>query len=359
MTKVRNFAEAKAAIKDLLPEYLQRAGINPRAKFRCLSPEHQDNSPSMSYWPKANICKCWACDAKMDTLDIIQADYHCSFREAVDIGCRLFGITIDETAQAYEPVTIVSHAVPDQVLDTGLDLTEEVAAAREALKQYPQALEYLKSRGISQETIDKCQIGFSPAGYNAFFKKHPELQTKSRKEAFYTYTFPYFDASGVPVYALFEIYTRMQIDEYNGKYRKITGVPTPLFNERYIRSDKETPPVVFVTEGIYDALSIEEVGGQAIALQGVGQTRFLALCKNYSPETTFVLCLDNDNAGEKGIERISNGLTELGIDFIVHKAENEKDVNEQLISDRKSLEQMVSSIVEGITAQKEQEEIEQ
>lgn len=44
-----NRSEAKEIAKTRLQEYLQRKGINTRKPFRCLSHDHEDKNPSMSY----------------------------------------------------------------------------------------------------------------------------------------------------------------------------------------------------------------------------------------------------------------------------------------------------------------------
>ena len=41
--------EKKMYLKSQLENYLKDRGINPRRKFRCLNPEHDDKHPSMGF----------------------------------------------------------------------------------------------------------------------------------------------------------------------------------------------------------------------------------------------------------------------------------------------------------------------
>ena len=55
---------------------------------------------------------------------------------------------------------------------------------------------------------------------------------------------------------------------------------------------------VFVTEGAFDALSIIEAGGNAIALNSVANDRLLLTALRERPTNhPLLLCLDNDSAG--------------------------------------------------------------
>ena len=72
------------------------------------------------------------------------------------------------------------------------------------------------------------------------------------------------------------------------------GATPDLFNRQALYAPGDEP--VFVTEGAFDALSIIEAGGNAIALNSVANDRLLltALRPTNHP---LLLCLDNDSAG--------------------------------------------------------------
>ena len=65
----------KEKAKEFLEEYLQRKGINTKELFRCISPEHEDKNPSMSFYKKKNKCTCFACGKNYDIFDLVKMEY--------------------------------------------------------------------------------------------------------------------------------------------------------------------------------------------------------------------------------------------------------------------------------------------
>lgn len=345
---------AKQYVKDQLENYLQSKGIDTRHPFKCLNPAHVDKRPSMSIDRTSGSglhCKCFSCGAYYDTFDLIGIDYGLTdeaeiFKKAYE----LFNLDVDGyTKRDYKPTT---HHKVEQVNKETPDFTGAVQAAHEALKSNPEALKYLKSRGLSK-TIKKYKIGYDKAGYNHFLQAYPQNQSRSQKAGLYRYIFPYPNTEGHYSYFIAEIEDRAQIDEYNGKYRKISKMAAQIFNERYL----QTPPsVIFVCEGIYDALSVEEVGGSAIAFTGTSHGRFLRLCEKYRPDTTFVLSLDNDEAGRQATTKVINGLEELGISYRVGTPQHGKDMNEALQADREAFREYVQQTITDIEQEKKDKE---
>lgn len=356
-----NREEARQYVKDRLEDYLQWKGINTRRQFRCLNPDHSDNNPSMSLDRNARCgihCKCFSCGAYYDTFDLIGIDYGLTadadkFKKAYEI----FQLTPDRSgSSAPLPPKGENRSVRE---GEKLDFTEEVEIAHRALLENRHALEHFQSRGLSMEIIEDYKLGYDEQGHNHFLRNHPENQCKSQKEWLYQYIIPYPDAEGRFTYFQTEILNRASVDEYNGKYRKInkgeTGLEAQIFNERYIQT---MPPVVFICEGIYDALSVEEAGGKAIAFSGTAHRRFLGLCKKYMPNTTFIISLDNDTAGQNATQKVKEGLDSLQIRYIVRTAEQGKDFNEALQKDRDEFIEFVRRTEEeaSMSEQKAKEE---
>ena len=64
----------KEKAKEFLEEYLQRKGINTKELFRCISPEHEDKNPSMSFYKKKNKCTCFSCGKNYDIFDLVKME---------------------------------------------------------------------------------------------------------------------------------------------------------------------------------------------------------------------------------------------------------------------------------------------
>ncbi len=96
------------------------------------------------------------------------------------------------------------------------------------------------------------------------------------------------------------------------KYSKMKVGGVPLFNVKALDSDRP----VFITEGELDAMSIEEVGAPALGLGTIGNIeKLLKLLQEKKPAQPLILALDGDNAGQEATERLVKGLQELGIPF--------------------------------------------
>ena len=367
-----NREEAKEYVKEHLEDYLRSKGIDASngKKFRCLNPAHNDKKPSMSIdrSSKSGLhCKCFSCQAYYDTFDLIAIDYGLS--EEKDIfskGYEIYGFQIDGAGEYQKQAknkrntqyTLHNEGYTMSIEEVQEDKREDFTAiAKEAHRKLlasDKAMEYLKNRGLSEEIIKRYELGYDSEGYNHFLKDFPEHQSKSRKESLYRLFFPYPDEQGNYTYILSEIADRKHVDDYNGKYRKMTNYTAQLFNERYLKAD--APEVIFICEGVYDALSVEEAGGSAIAFVGTAHKRFLGLCKKYKPATTFIISLDNDGAGADAIERVKNGLDELGIPYLVRTAPTGKDFNEALQTDRTGFTEFIEQVVEETREEARQRE---
>jgi replicative DNA helicase len=112
-----------------------------------------------------------------------------------------------------------------------------------------------------------------------------------------------------------------------------------LFNKDALQGDIP----VFIVEGEIDALSIIEVGSQAVALGSTGNKRkFMELCQTTPPTTPIILSLDNDDAGKRTQSEIADALKRAGITFTEQDASiGYKDPNEALKTDREQFKQAV------------------
>ena len=352
--------EAKSIAKNRLREYLQGIGIDTGKAFKCLNPQHEDHHPSMRFYVDAKSgprCHCLSCGVNYDIFDVVgimhgltgEAD---KFNKTYEI----LGLDVDGTKPAGSGAARrEARPEPQEKADGPMkkeetappDFSEEVAAAHARLMKGGAPLDYLHGRGLSDEIISRYRIGYDPGGYNHFLEKHPEYIGKRKKAGLYQLFFPYMDNEGKARYFLSEIADRAAVDDYNGKYIKIKGLPARLFNERYITA-KEPPAVVFITEGIYDALSIEEAGGHAIALTGTGHNRLITLCGKYRPPVCFVLALDHDGPGQKAQAKIREELDRLEIPCMRRdKTVNEgaKDENEELIKSPAAFRENIKNII--------------
>lgn len=131
------------------------------------------------------------------------------------------------------------------------------------------------------------------------------------------------------------------------KYLNLKGLSVEIFNIDYLKSEK----LIFVTEGIFDCLSLEMLGYKSIALNSVNMVdEFVERVKSDvidKASVRFVLCLDNDKKGIEAYKKISNALKCMGINFFsLHVPLDEgKDINEWYLSNLEGLKAGITNIL--------------
>lgn len=180
-------------------------------------------------------------------------------------------------------------------------------------------------RGLSIETLNRFKIGYvenwrHPKAHKA--PASPRLIIPTSKESYLARD------------------TRDQIPEDQKPYSKSKVGNIHLFNTEVLET--ATKPI-FIVEGELDALSIIEVGGEAIALGTTAKVKsFLELLKTNKPEQPFIISLDNDKEGEKACRELTDGLRELKISFYkFNPAGKYKDANEALLGNREAFKRAV------------------
>ena len=109
----------------------------------------------------------------------------------------------------------------------------------------------------------------------------------------------------------------------------------------------QTEQPVYIVEGEIDALSIEDVGGKAVALGSTAYiNKFLQKVDEKKPLQTLIIALDNDSAGEKAALTLAKALKNRGI-FFYRASETLygkcKDANEALNTDRTRFKNVIES----------------
>lgn len=207
---------------------------------------------------------------------------------------------------------------------------------------------YFKNRGLSKTTIDKFKLGFSRDGLNSL-EGLPVHSDKRHFRKRYKYIFPFLTVEGETNY----VQTRLDPKELNDweqenltlpKAYNLPGLSIPLYNEYRLG---ENHRILFVVEGPYDALSIEEIGYPAIALCGVSNLKKLINAINTRniavTKTTLILIPDNDTAGTILKDKFIAAMKEIKIDYDVLGIEKQyKDANDLLIQDKDRLLELVT-----------------
>lgn len=290
---------------------------------------------------------CWAgsgCFKHSDIIDIIgQRDGLTEYRDKLEAACREAGITIDAPS-SYRRTTAredFSEVEENQKQDrneqdTHSDIhTSVYAQQQEAEADYTAyyalchsriaSTDYPAQRGLSAEVLERFNIGFDPGW------KHPKVVAKGKNP-------PATPRLIIPTSASSYLArdTRAEIPEPQRQYSKSKVGKVHIFNLDALE-DAERP--CFVVEGEIDALSIIEVGGNALALGSVSNAeRLLKVLEGRRPKQPLIIAMDNDEAGQKAAKTLAEGMEKQGLTFYRRNPfEGFKDANEALQKDRESL----------------------
>ena len=206
------------------------------------------------------------------------------------------------------------------------------------------AKEYLKERGIKPFTAGRLHVGFDPFADPA---NAPGAMTDDDSRKRHTAPRLIFPTNK-------RHYVARRIDGVK-EFEKMNpaGSVPGVFGWRQIQQHK---PYLFICEGVFDALSVLEAGAPAVAINSTSNTRtFLELLEqNPTPETVFVICLDNDDAGQRAAGELEQGLAALNLRSIrADICNGAKDPNEALNKDTTAFYLAVSEAKEAADAIRE------
>jgi DNA primase len=153
-------------IVSLVSEYvaLKKRGRNHVA--RC--PFHTEKTPSFNVNEEKQIFHCFGCGVGGDVFKFLMQIEHVSFPEAVRLiadryGIRLPQAGLPERAEGEAEIDQLRHAMADAATFFHLTLLESDEGRA--------PLAYLQARGVTRETINRFQLGYSPAGGDVLLHK--------------------------------------------------------------------------------------------------------------------------------------------------------------------------------------------
>lgn len=259
---------------------------------RCIV--HEDSEPSMLVSRK--FWHCFSCHEQGDAIRFLSIDKGISEYDAV--------ISASDTSFCKEykieaKVKEVEYKRPD---------VSNVSLHKKTLLASPAKLEYLLSRGLSMESIDRFHLGYGKPTDHWF--KYPR------------YTIPIFDKDD----ALITIRYRVDgVLEDKPKYMTHPGTESFLFNVGAARNNKN----VVLTGSQIDAILLEQYGIPAVGSAGEGV--FKVGWEKYFDGVNLYVLFDNDSAGVRGTKHVCS-MVETAIPVYWPSSFPEKyDINDALL----------------------------
>ncbi len=159
-------------IADVIGSYLklQKAGRN----FKALCPFHQEKTPSFFIFPERQAWRCFGCGAGGDLFAFVMTKEGLDFGETLKMLANKAGVSLERKKESIETkVTDRLYQINEAAAQYYHDLLLHSPAA-EGARDYA-----IKKRGLTSQTIDEFQLGFS-AGEG--LKKHLLERGYSEKE---------------------------------------------------------------------------------------------------------------------------------------------------------------------------------
>lgn len=252
---------------------------------------------------KNNRFKCFHCGAGGSTIDFVARIENINPINAVN------KILDDKlTVDNYNPVIEAEKCIKNDILKNMILKNSRL------ISRCPEGIKYFEDRGITKalDLINKDQLQIKYNEYSNYksiiyrFKKHDFIIQKSIE-------------------------------------KNIEG-------RRYVRNFGNVHPVILtsydhnkfmIVEGIEDALTTILLGYNCIVLNSVQNINklidLLETNKEWAMSNNYLLCLDNDNAGNEGMKKISDYFSSIGLQYWTSKYRkqmikyNNKDINDYYI----------------------------
>ncbi len=326
----------RSDISDIASSYMQlkRRGRN----LVGLCPFHSEKTPSFNIYPENGSFYCFGCGAGGDVITFIMKIENLDYMEAIKFLAQRAGMTVPE----------------DSVDDSMSKLRTRIFEAnREAArffyaklysKEGTQALEYLHRRALSDNTIKRFGLGYSPnsrfaltnhlksKGFTDSELIAANLVFKSRSgngvvDRFYDRVmFPIIDLRGNVIAFGGRIMSDQKPKYLNTSDTLVFNKSQNLFSLNNAKNSGTRR--LILCEGYMDVIAVNQAGfTDAVATLGTALTVEQAmLMKRYCDEV--VICYDADEAGQKATTRAISILRNAGLVVRVLSIPDSKDPDE-------------------------------
>ena len=324
-------------ITDVISGYvsLKRSGRNSKG----LCPFHSEKTPSFTVYPDTASFYCFGCQAGGDVIGFIRRIENLDYVEAVKFLANRAGLTMPEEGKN-DGLTHMRLRIREQNREAGRFFYRALYSPAGR-----QALEYFHARGLTDETIRRFGLGWSPDGWDQLarhlsglgYKKDEilaaDLGYTSRKGGIIDrfrnrVMFPIIDLQGNVVAFGGRKFTEEVV---GGKYVNTSDTliykkTNYLFAMNIAKNCKSRE--LILCEGYMDVIALHQAGFQnAVAALGTAVTPQQArVLHKYADRV--VLSQDGDEAGQKSIARSIPIMKEEGLDVRVLEITGAKDPDE-------------------------------
>ena len=291
-----SYKDAENNYNEFMMNYLSTTNYYHPKFFNCRNPAHSDNKPSMKYNPKNNKVHCFSCGVTYGLVDLVMVDNKMTYPDALNYIRVKF--LHEKPIESKITTQICDYTHFYRTLDTNYD--------------------YLQKRGINKNLTDRFGVRRNPVNNSIIITNGKDCYTERFVDGELRYKH----------YGKLELYNKTQP----------------------VNTDK--PPIV--VEGEIDCLSVYEAIGfneqtkivdlplNCLALGSANNWHKLVS----SGIDNLIIALDNDDAGIKATEQLTDALDKVGrIYKVVNLYGKYKDANDILVNDLKLFKENIKNVL--------------
>jgi DNA primase len=306
-------------IVDVVGRYVQlkKGGAN----FMGLCPFHSEKSPSFTVSPTKQFYHCFGCGAHGTSIGFMIEYSGMGFVDAVKELAQGVGMVVPEQDDKIPP------AQRAQMQAQSMALTDAMTRASDffklQLRSAPNAIAYLKNRGLTGEIAARFGLGYAPAGWDNLRSVFPDYDAVALAESGLVIDKVDEDGGNKKRYdrfrerVMFPIKnTKGQVIAFGGRVldqgepKYLNSPETPLFSKGHelyglfeARQAIRDAGYVLVTEGYMDVVALAQMGfPQAVATLGTACTTN-HVQKLLRQTDTVIFSFDGDKAGRRAARR--------------------------------------------------------
>ncbi|MBZ4656213.1 MAG: dnaG [Thermoanaerobacter sp.] len=324
-------------IVDVVSEYveLKKSG----REFKGLCPFHREKTPSFSVSPEKQVYHCFGCNASGNVVTFVMNIENLTFKEAIEFLAERAGITLKETY-------LTEAEYRKKKLIDEIYKVNKLAAMYFYNKLFSeegrQALAYIKKRGLTESTIKKFGLGYSPSqgdsllkflkekGYSEDFLVKAGLLSKKNNSYYDRFRnrimFPIIDVKGNVIGFGGRSIADTLPKYLNTPETEVFKKGKTLFAINFAKKSQQDKFII--VEGYMDAISLYQAGiDYVVASLGTALTLDQAkLIKKYKKNV--IIAYDSDEAGINATLRGLDILDELNLNIKVLSIPQGKDPDE-------------------------------
>lgn len=327
--------KARSDMVDVASSYLnlKRRGRNMVG----LCPFHGEKTPSFNIYPENGSFYCFGCGAGGDVITFIRKIENLDYIEAVRFLAQRAGLDMPENSYD-EGLSNLRKRIYEANREAGRFFYRQLYT-----KQGEKALNYLRGRALSEQTIRHFGLGYSPPSRFTLtdylrkkgFKDNELVQANLAVKGsrggiadrfFDRVMFPIIDLRGNVIAFGGRIMGDAKPKYLNTSDTMVFKKSTNLFALNLAKNDGSRK--LILAEGYMDVIALHQAGfTNAVATLGTALTQEQALLmKRYADEVA--ICYDADEAGQKAAQRAIGLLRSAGMLIRVLSIPGAKDPDE-------------------------------